>query len=164
VRRVNGIDVGISNAVIAQFQRADEIKQSFFAGPGAPRVTFDVTPEALDPVVERVTLEIDGQAVTYAHGPPTVSALQWPGAQGARARISMAPARGDRANDITIDGPWSLFRLLDAAEVRRTNASDRNRVVFNLGGRIAIFQLRSGSALNPFTASTLNEFSCPASL
>lgn len=164
VRRVNGIDVGISNAVVQQFQRADDIKNSFFVAPGLPDVTLDIIPSALDPGVEQVTLETGGQTVSYAHGPPQASALRWPGEQGARTRVAFTPVRSDLRNDITPEGPWAFFRLLDAAEVRRTNVSDRSRVVFNVGGRIAIFQLRAGSVLNPFTLDAFNTFSCPASL
>ncbi|WP_299705949.1 type VI secretion system membrane subunit TssM [uncultured Tateyamaria sp.] len=164
VRRVNGIDVGVSNAVVQQFQRADEIKNSFFVAPGLPNITLEITPSALDPNVERVTLETGGQTVSYAHGPPQASALRWPGELGARTRVAFTPTRSDVRNDVTHDGPWALFRLLDAAEVRRTNVSDRNRIVFNVGGRIAIFQLRAGSVLNPFTLDALSTFSCPTSL
>lgn len=164
VRRVNGIDIGLSNAVIAQFQHADEIKNSFFTGPGLPNVGFEITPAALDPVVERVTLETGGQSVSYAHGPPQASALTWPGTPGARSRVAFTPIQPGAINDVNAEGPWSLFRLLDGAKLRRTNVSDRNRVVFNLGGRIAIFELRAGSVLNPFTLDALGSFSCPPTL
>ena len=164
LRRVNGVDIGISDAVIAQFQKASEIRDSFFVAPGLPSITFDVTPVALDPNVEQVVVEIEGQPVSYAHGPPEVTPLTWPGQNSGRTRVSFSPARTDVENAIQRDGPWSWFRLLDTAEVRRTNVSDRNRVVFNLGGRIAIFQLRAGSALNPFTASAIGSFKCPTSL
>ncbi|MBP1852497.1 type VI secretion system protein ImpL [Rhizobium halophytocola] len=164
LKRVNGVDIGISDAVIGQFQKASQIRDSFFLGPGLPSVTFDVTPVALDPSVEQVTVDIEGQPVTYAHGPPEVTPLTWPGQAGGRTRVAFSPPRGDVENSIQKDGPWGWFRLLDTAELRRTNVSDRNRVIFNLGGRIAIFQLRAGSALNPFTASALGSFSCPSSL
>ena len=163
-RRVNGIDIGISPAVVQQFQNADEIRNAFFIAPGLPTVTFDVTPAALDPSVAQVTLDIDGQQVIYAHGPPQVSALRWPGTQGARSRVAFSPPTAGRQNDITHDGPWSLFRMLDGAELRRTSVTDRSRVVFNVGGRIAIFELRAGSALNPFTLDALAAFNCPASM
>ncbi|SHN13154.1 type VI secretion system membrane subunit TssM [Roseibium suaedae] len=165
LRRVNGVDIGISSAVISQFQKAREIRDSFFLAPGQPSVTFDIKPVALDPNVEQVVVEIDGQPVTYAHGPPEVTPLVWPGqGGGGRTRVTVSPARTDLNNTIQREGPWAWFRLLDTAEVRRTNVSDRNRVIFNLGGRIAIFQLRAGSALNPFTITALNNFSCPSSL
>ncbi|QPH54100.1 type VI secretion system membrane subunit TssM [Pontivivens ytuae] len=164
LRRVNGVDIGISPAVIAQFQKAAEIRDSFFLSPGLPSITFDVTPVALDPNVDQVVVEIEGQQVIYAHGPPQVTPVTWPGQAGGRTRVAFSPARTDLENTIQRDGPWAWFRLLDAAELRRTNVSDRNRMIFNLGGRIAIFQLRAGSALNPFTVSALDSFSCPASL
>lgn len=164
VKRVNGVDIGISNAVVAQFQKASEIRDSFFLGPGLPSVTFDITPVALDPNVEQIILEIEGQPVVYAHGPPQVAALTWPGQGSGRTRAAFSPTRSDIENSIARDGPWAWFRLLDTAEVRRTNVSDRNRVIFNVGGRIAVFQLRAGSALNPFTVSALDSFSCPNSL
>ena len=163
-KRVNGKDLGISDAVLALFQKASDIRDSFFLAPGLPSVTFDMTPVALDPNVEQVVLDIEGQPVSYAHGPPQVTPLTWPGQAGGRTRVAFAPEQSDRENTIARDGPWAWFRLLDAAEVRRTNVADRNRVVFNIGGRIAIFQLRAGSALNPFTRSVLGGFRCPRSL
>lgn len=164
LRRVNGVDIGISNAVIAQFQKASEIRDSFFLAPGLPSITFDIKPVALDPNVEQAVVEIEGQPVTYAHGPPQVTSLTWPGPSRGRTRVAFLPARSDVKNTIQREGPWAWFRLLDTAEVQRTNVSDRNRVIFNLGGRIATFQLRAGSALNPFTISALDGFSCPSSL
>ena len=38
----------------------------------------------------------------------------------------------------TFDGPWALFRLMDAASPRRTAAEDRLRIYFTVGQRIAI--------------------------
>ncbi|MEL6479203.1 MAG: type VI secretion system membrane subunit TssM, partial [Pseudomonadota bacterium] len=78
-KRVNNTDLGISNAVLAQFQRAAEIRDSFFLAPGLPSVTFDMTPVALDPNAEQVIVEVEGQSISYAHGPPQVTPLTWPG-------------------------------------------------------------------------------------
>jgi type VI secretion system protein ImpL len=161
---VNGADIGISNAVIAQFQKAADIRDSFFLSSGLPSITFDIKPLSLDATVDNVVLEVDGERVTYAHGPPEVTQLTWPGKAGGRTRVALTPTRPDVANSIQRDGPWAWFRLLDAAESRRTNVSDRSEIVFNLGGRIASFQLRAGSALNPFTLPALKSFSCPRSL
>ena len=163
-KRVNDVDLGISDAVLAQFQKAAEIRDSFFLAPGLPAITFDLTPVALAPEVEQVIVEIEGQAVSYAHGPPQVTPLKWPGAPGGRTRVAMSPAQAGIENTIAREGPWAWFRLLDAAELRRTNVTDRNRVIFNIGGRIAIFQLRAGSALNPFSGAAVRGFRCPKSL
>jgi type VI secretion system protein ImpL len=77
------------------------------------------------------------------------------------ARVTFEPQATNVENVLQKDGPWAWFRLLDAAEVRRTNVSDRKRVIFNVGGRIAIFQMQSGSVLNPFALPALSKFSCP---
>lgn len=162
-KRVNDTDLGISPAVLQQLQYAAEIRDAFFAGNPTPAVSFQITPEALDPKAQEVVLDIDGTEVTYAHSvAPKPAAITWPGAVGS-ARIILQPVVDNTSNAMTRDGPWAWFRLLSAAEVRRTNVSDRNRVVFNVGGRIAIFQLQSGSVLNPFALPALGKFSCPKS-
>ena len=162
-KRVNDTDLGISPAVLQQLQYAAEIRDAFFAGGATPAVNFQITPEALDPKAQQVVLDIDGTEVTYAHSvAPKPAAITWPGGVGS-ARIILQPVVDNTSNAMTRDGPWAWFRLLSAAEVRRTNVSDRNRVVFNVGGRIAIFQLQSGSVLNPFALPALGKFSCPKS-
>ena len=162
-KRVNDADLGISQAVLTQFQYAAEIRDAFFAGGPQPSVRFQITPEALDPKAQEVTLDIDGQEVKFAHNAaPKPVAITWPGGVGS-ARVVLQPVVNNTSNAITRNGPWAWYRLLSAAEVRRTNVSDRNRVIFSVGGRIAIFQLQSGSVLNPFALPALSKFSCPTS-
>ena len=163
-KRVNDVDLGISQAVLEQMQNAAEIRDAFFSlGPQAS-VQFQITPEALAPEAKSVVLEIDGQQIAFRHrDQPTPVAVTWPGGVGL-ARVHFEPDRRNIESTLTRDGPWGWFRLLDAAEIRRTRASDRKRVIFKVGGRIAIFQLQSGSVLNPFALPALSKFSCPKSM
>ena len=161
-KRVNDADLGISQAVLQQFQYAGEIREAFFSGNPSPSVKFQMTPEALDPNAQVVVLNIDGQEVRFQHSKvPEPSAITWPGNVGI-ARVEMFPA-GNATSIIDREGPWAWYRLLAAAEVRNTNVSDRKRVIFNVGGRIAIFQLQAGSVLNPFALPALGKFNCPKS-
>lgn len=161
---VNGADLGLAPAVLEQLQYAAEIRDAFFGAATTPRVSFDIMPEALDPQAQSVLLEVDGQQVAYKHGDqPTPAALQWPGSAGL-GRISFAPLALNAENDLMRAGPWAWPRLLNSAQIRPTNAPDQKRVIFKVGGRIAIFNLRSGSALNPFGLPALSRFRCPASL
>ena len=164
-KKVNDVDLGISQQVLEQFQNAAEIRDAFFNGNATPLVQFQITPEALDPKADSVVLSIDGANVSFDQrsGQPAPTAVTWPGAVGA-ARVTFAPARNNIESVLDRSGPWGWFRLLDAAEVRRTNVSDRKRVIFNVGGRIAIFQMQSGSVLNPFALPALGKFACPKSL
>ncbi|MGR3321332.1 MAG: type VI secretion system membrane subunit TssM [Pseudooceanicola sp.] len=162
-KRVNDADLGISPAVLQQFQHAAEIRDAFFSGGPQPSIRFQITPEALDPKAQQVTLDIDGQVVEFRHNSaPKPFAITWPGSVGV-ARVTFQPVIQGSGNSLGRDGPWAWFRLLNAAEIRRTNVSDRSRVIFNVGGRIAIFQLQSGSVLNPFNLPALAKFSCPKS-
>ena len=163
-RRVQNQELGISDSVLLQFQRAAEIRDAFFLSPGLPVISFDLKPLALDPDARRVQLAIDGQILDYRqNGQQQDTPMQWP-ADGGPTQVVFEPARRNAENARAFEGPWALFRMLDAAEVRRTNVADRSRVVFNIGGRVAMFQLRSGSAFNPFQLSALNNFRCPSSL
>jgi len=164
-KRVNNVDLGISAAVLQQMQYASEIRDAFFANGPTAAVQFQITPEALDPKAKSVLLEIDGQEIGFQHrgGQPNPVAVTWPGSVGL-ARVTFLPQKKKIENSLSRNGPWGWFRLLDAAEVRRTNVSDRKRVIFNIGGRIGIFQLQSGSVINPFALPALAKFSCPKSM
>lgn len=159
-----GKELGISQAVLTQLERAAQIRDAFFAGAATPNVGFQMLPEALDPKARGILLEIDGQAVTFKHRDktPRPFAIRWPGPVGA-ARVTFTPEKRNSESAIIQNGTWAWFRMLDAAEVRNTNAPDRKRVIFNIGGRIAIFQMQSSAALNPFSLSALSKFSCPKS-
>jgi len=163
-RRVQNQELGISDSVLAQFQRAAEIRDAFFLSPGLPVISFDLKPIALDPDARRIQLAIDGQILDYRQNAAQQDTpMQWPGDGGA-TQVVFEPKRRNAENSRSFEGPWALFRMLDAAEVRRTNVADRSRVIFNIGGRIAVFQLRAGSAFNPFQLSALTNFRCPSSL
>ena len=163
-KQVNSADLGISPAVLAQLQAASEIKDAFFANGPAPAVSFQITPVALDPNAQQIVLTIDGQNVTFAQsaGQPLPTAITWPGAVGV-AQVTFTPPLVNGESAVTKDGPWGWFRLLAGAEVRATNAPDRKRVIFNVGGRIAIFQMQTGSVLNAFALPAMASFACPAS-
>lgn len=163
-RTVNGADLGISPAVLAQFQAAAEIREAFFPAGPAPAVSFQITPIALDENAEVVSLEIDGQKIDFSlgGGQALPTAITWPGAVGL-ARVGFGPPLAEAENIVRHDGPWGWFRLLDGAQRRDTAVADRTRIIFSIGGRIAIFELQSGSVINPFSLAALSGFRCPTS-
>lgn len=163
-KRVNDADLGISPDVLLQFEHAATIRAAFFPTGATPSINFQITPEALDPKATSVRLEIDGTIVEFAQGQgqPAPAAVQWPGAAGFGSITFSPPGQGTESK-LRRDGAWGWFRLLDAAETRNTSVSDKKRVIFNIGGRIAIFQMQSGSSLNPFALPSLSKFSCPKS-
>ena len=75
---VAGVTAPVSPGDLAQFQRASQIRDLFFAAGGnQPTVRFDITPLETD--AKQVTLDLDGQAIVYAHGPQRPVSVTWPG-------------------------------------------------------------------------------------
>ncbi len=155
--------LGISAGVLAQFQHASEIRDSFFLAGPTPSVTFTVAPTALDPNASSVILEVEGQSLNYAHGPVQQAAMKWPGTPGARTRIAFQPGSAGAQNSIQTQGAWAFFRLLDRARISRSR-SDAFTASFSVGGKSASFAVQAGSVLNPFSLPALRSFSCPSSM
>jgi type VI secretion system protein ImpL len=162
-RRTAGKDLGMSDSVLRQFQLAAEIRDSFFLAPGMPSVTFDVTPAFLDPNAQKSVLELDGQIVEFANGPQETTPMQWPGKAGGRNRVALVPEIAGTENQISRQGPWALFRLFNSASLGPL-VDGRFKVTFSVGGRLVGYEIRPGSAFNPFNLPALSSFRCLESL
>jgi type VI secretion system protein ImpL len=160
--RWQNVDLGISSSVLAQFQRAERIRDAFFGGgSGGPLVRFEMQLTALDPSLTQIALELDGQTATFAPGPAHPQALQWPGQGAGLARVTFTPPT---SGTLLMTGPWAWFRLLDQSDVRRTTLSDRFTVRIANDGKGASFEVRAASVVNPFILrGELSAFRCPES-
>ncbi|KAA5606915.1 type VI secretion system membrane subunit TssM [Roseospira marina] len=163
-RRHNGIDLGLSRATLAQFERAAVIRDAFFPTGGSQlNVPFEVTPVSLDADANSVVMEIDGQQVSYAHGPVLPARLSWPG-PGTQTRVSFQSTGPGLPSISGFSGPWAFFRLLDQGRRLDGGTGDRFRIQFSTGGLSAIFEIRAGSVTNPFNLRELKAFRCPGNL
>jgi type VI secretion system protein ImpL len=165
-QKVDNLDLGISPAVLRQFQIAAGIRDSMFPAGGAkPGVNFEMLPMKLDSTSTQVLLDLDGQAVSYDHGPPRPVKLQWPGPGGTGAvRVSFQPQVPGEQTTISQDGVWSLFRVLEQAQLKPSGGPDRFTVTFATGKRSATFEIRADSVVNPFASNQLSQFRCPPAL
>jgi type VI secretion system protein ImpL len=164
--RVAG-DSGLSSSpeVLRQFQRAAEIKEAFFGAGATPTARFQLRPISMDASIERFSLDLDGQPVTYSHGPARAMALVWPGpGGGGQVTLEMAPPEAYGSSATTLYGPWAWFRLLDQSSVRPGGQPTEFRVTFTIGGRSAEYSMTAGSVINPFQLPALRSFSCPEKL
>ena len=161
---VAGVAPPVTAGDLAQFQRASQIRDLFFAGGGAqPTVRFDITPQTLDAGAKQVTLDLDGLTISYAHGPLRATSVTWPG--GAQrinnARLVFDPAPSSGPPVVQAAGPWALFRLFGQGKLQQAGSSDRYTLTFQLADREASFEIRAGSVLNPFAPGMLRDFRCP---
>ena len=157
--------MGLSAAVLKQFQKAAKIRDTLFmAGGQAPAVDFSLKPLSLDERIASFRLNIEGQAIVYRHGPARPTRFHWPGPQpDLGVRLTFQTLDGREINQ-SVEGPWAWLRTLDRAAVETTSLPDRFRVTFQESGFEARFELRANSVDNPFRLSELQSFRCPGSL
>jgi type VI secretion system protein ImpL len=158
--------LGINAGVLQTFQRAAAIRDAFFR-PGSPQplVRFELKPVAMDASVTQFLLELDGQQISYDHGPSRAVAMQWPnpGSIGV-VRMSITPPLANGRSGITLDGPWAWFRLLDQSELVAGNGPDLFNLRLRVDSASISYELRANSAFNPFKSRVLRGFSLPERL
>ena len=71
--------IGSSNGALAPFEQARRLRDGLFAGGTVARAGFTLKPAGLDARAGRVELDLDGQKVSYAHGPVQPTHIDWPG-------------------------------------------------------------------------------------
>ena len=144
---------------LERFRSAARIREVFFPHGGTePAIQLTFRALDMDERIEHFQLEIDGQMVRYAHGPPVPTTIKWPGARGS-ARVDVTPT--PEGDPVEYNGPWALFRLMDHAAVQEGGSPGRLRVTFDVGGRHASFEVESDSGANPFRLRELEHFDCP---
>jgi type VI secretion system protein ImpL len=158
-REAAGGSIGLSAAILAQFETAARIREQFFADGGTvPVVRATLTPQYLDADVQRFTLELHGQRREYAHGPLAPWPVSWPADSVQQVAASFDTGTGPPAN-LVFDGPWAFFRFLDAAQPAAVTET-RYRLSIATGGHTARLDLDASSIRNPFGAATLRRFRC----
>lgn len=152
---------GVSADSLSQFQLADSIKNIFFRmGKQSPAVSFKLKPISMSPNITVFIMDIDGQKLTYDHGPLRPVSMKWPGPNDSgQVSIELLPPL-PASSGLSKVGPWALFRLFDEAQISRTSDPTLFIMTFNIQGREAKFELRASSAVNPFQLSNLRSFRC----
>jgi len=165
-KKVDSGQAQMSPAGLAQFERAATIRSVFFpAGGKSPALSLQFKPVEMDPSILQFVLDVDGQVLTYAHGPQVATAIQWPGTRGTgRVSLQLTPPPTSGANNLVFEGPWALFRMFDRLDIESTPEPERFFVTFNVEGRKARFEVTANSVQNPFRLADLRAFSCPARL
>lgn len=153
--------LGISADVLAQFQRAAQIRDALFrAGGRDVSVRFAVKPLTIDPSLTQFTLDIDGQQLVVKPGALQSMAFQWPSGKGTgQVHVEFMPAGGSDAP--RADGPWALLHLMDSANLQPAGQPDRFRMSFVSDGRRIDLELDASSVTNPFRRGVLDGFRCP---
>ena len=149
---------------LLQFQRASVIREAFFPGTDPnPSVTADLVLIRLEDGLSEVQLTVDGKATRMTGGGGSAIRLNWP-SQSPAPSIRMAGVVGgqlDTGPGLSFEGQWALFRMVDGAR-QEGGSAERMQLSFALGGKRAVFELRSPSVRNPLRLPELAQFRCPS--
>ena len=151
----------VNAAALVDFQRAARIKEVFFRSGGkTPSFRVDMRVVEMDPALQEIDLDIDGQVLKLTpNGPPVT--VQWPSTRVAsQIKLSTVPA----GTPLTFEGSWALFRLFDRFDVQATAQPERFVVPLVLDGKRARLEVTSSSVFNPFRLREVQQFRCPGSL
>jgi type VI secretion system protein ImpL len=149
-------------AAIVNFQRAAAIRDAFFPGGAAnPAASLDLLLQRVDDGVTDVQLSIDGQVSSLKPGTNAAARLSWPSMSPAsQIRLTLVIGGKPSTTPLIFDGPWALFRFVDAGKVEG-GTPERQSVSYEEGGKRVVFELRSGSVRNPMRLPELAQFRCP---
>ncbi|MFC7399199.1 type VI secretion system membrane subunit TssM [Chelatococcus sp. GCM10030263] len=161
----DGMQVGVDQAALEQFQRAARIRDIFFnENPDRPSLRFGLEPLRLDAAAETMTFSVGGQTLLYRHDPPRMVMMQWPAPDGQpTAELQFTPWLQNEENGIEMHGPWAFLQLVDAGQPKREGKSlDRFILRYTVGSRSASLRLSAASIINPFGSQDLRQFRCPS--
>ena len=164
LRPIDGASLGESGSLV-QLQRAQAIRDTFFAGTATPTIRVTFKPLEMDPYLSSFSLDIDGQAIRYQHGPPFATTVTWPGLHTTnQVRLNVTPAPPPGTPDLVFEGPWALLRMIDRLKLETTSAPERFIATFNIAQHPARFEVSATSVRNPLTMPELRDFRCPMGL
>lgn len=163
---LDGQSIGISKRALRQIKRGETISNAFFPkGSENIGMKFRLKPSILDAKVKRFTLTMDGEKVTYRHGPTRSSSHSWPFTDDPESsKISLRFETSGNKIDKHYKGTWAFFKLLDSSRVKSSSSGDKFKVTFNIENYTAKYELKANSVINPFNLAELHAFRIPGKL
>ena len=153
----------VSPAALAEFQRAQRIREVFFRSGGrTPAMRIEMKLSELEPSLKELSFDVDGQVQKLTTGSPSIT-INWP-SQRVASVIKLTTALGNAGPMVMTEGPWALFRLFERFQVEPGPVPERFSVIMNLDGKRARLEVIAASVFNPFQLREMKQFRCPAAL
>lgn len=162
---IQNVSLGFSPEALAQFSRAQLIRDAFFGTAGTtPEAKFTIEPVFLDPKALRSSFVLDDEEIVYRHGPVRAKDFVWPSkldASTARLEVTLLD---ETKQMVERDGTWSIFRMIGASGLARGRGQDQFTFSIEKEGARASFRLKAASVVNPFNMGLYSSFRCPPAL
>lgn len=154
----------IRTDVIDQLEAADRIRETFFDHRGSLSVQFSIEPLGLSANQRTSLLDLDGQLISYTHGPSLITGVIWPNTlnQRVRSNLTLVKLNGN-SSSLEYRGPWSMFRLLSRGSLNGRTPTSVD-LSFRTGDGMMRYQLSSEKASNPITQQPFKDFMLPRTL
>ncbi len=153
----------VSPASLAEFQRAQRIREVFFRGGGKmPAMRIEMRLTELEPTLKELQLDIDGQVQKLTTGGPSIT-VSWPSTRMASV-LRLSTGLGNAGPLVITEGPWALFRVFDRFQVEPSSVPEKFSLIMNLDGKRARLEVIAASVFNPFQLREIKQFRCPAAL
>ncbi|WP_322867350.1 type VI secretion system membrane subunit TssM [Aquicoccus sp. G2-2] len=155
-------DFGLDAALLKPFQNARSMRDALFPGGAGPVMAFTLEPKDLSANASRVTLNVDGQTLSYFNSVTRPMPMTWPGPDGTGViTLSFAPVDGTAERFSRETGSWAFLRLIRKGNLARTALPEVFNLRLGVGGFSARFELRANSVENPFDLKMFSGFTCP---
>lgn len=158
-------DYDLDRGSLGAFEQARRIRDALFPGGAGPIMTFTLEPKDLAPTAGRVTLNVDGQSLSYFHNAARPQPMQWPGQNGTGVvTLEFQPADGSPAVMTSETGPWAWLRMMHRGRLAPTTLPEVFTLRLAARGQWASFELRAASVENPFDLAIFEGFRCPTQI
>ncbi len=151
----------------ACLERAHEITDALFA-QGQPGVKFRMNLTTVSPIVSEIEFELDGQKRLYRNEREFWHSFTWPGPDMplAGAAITIRGA-GGLNEEIRREGPWGMWRLLEAGRHTAVKDNDKTFTVewqMSAPPVVVKMQMKPTRSNHPFPRNFFRNINCPASI
>ncbi len=142
-----------------------DLRRSYFNSEGLIGVEYNIQPVSLSAKLRRAVMNIEGQIISYSHGPRRPIRVIWPNVltNEAESSLSVFPAGRGRPHTTTFKGPWSGFRLLDFATTKGFD-SNGALIEFSFNGQKATYSLLHKGASSLARKQPLSGLILPAKM
>ena len=139
VKELDGLQLPIHKQTITELIRANVIREMFFKdNDDLPDITFTLHAIALEPIVKRFTINMNGQALSEQQHQKQAVEFKWPGHNNEQLTQLLVESIYGKTYEVNEEGFWGLFKLLSKANLSVINNDTQNyQLILDVNGNAA---------------------------
>lgn len=162
-KTLDGLQLPIHEATIKELIRANLIREMFFKyNNEQPSIKFTLHALELEPIIQDLTIIMNGQKLTETQENKRSLEFQWPGTNNQFVtQLDINNISGENYNK-TESGYWGWFKLLKKSRIEPYGEDMTNfQLTLDVNGNASRFLMITGTQMNPFIPGLLEHFSLP---